>query len=122
MSDYTPSTDEVRDRFAYDEWDSQPEEEEPRRRLAFDRWLARHDAGVEAELEARIEDRDYWYRIATEAKDQRDAALSAIANVEAFAEGLMHDGVEPYTRIGKAIGKAIKAALGPVPSTGEGNE
>lgn len=41
---------------------------------------------AEAELEARIEDRDYWYRIATEAKDQRDAALATIAKVRELTD------------------------------------
>lgn len=46
MSENTPTTDEVRDRYAHDEWDIEAEVEEGPRRAAFDRWLAAHDAEV----------------------------------------------------------------------------
>lgn len=49
--------------------------------------------------------------IADEARSERDAALAAVANVRAFAEGLMSVDAEPYpTNIGKAILAALDGA------------
>lgn len=47
---------------------------------------------AEAELASRIEDRDYWYRIATEAKDQRDRAEAAVARVRSLIAEWQHVG------------------------------
>lgn len=44
MSDYTPTTDEVREDFAYP-WEAH-KQDRPARLAAFDRWLAQHDAKV----------------------------------------------------------------------------
>lgn len=89
---------------------------------------------LEAELEARIEDRDYWYKIATEAKDQRDAALSAIAKVEGLHQPFEWSfGFGPVTSCKGCADQGVPQenaswpcptirALGSVPSTGEGNE
>ena len=46
MSDYTPTTDEVEHRYAYDELYSMDCEADHR---AFRRWLAAHDAEVRAQ-------------------------------------------------------------------------
>lgn len=47
MSDYTPTTSEVEDRYAYDEWDVNPQEEEAPRRERFRHWLAAELAAAE---------------------------------------------------------------------------
>ena len=56
MSDYTPTTDEVRDRYAWGRSDvgyvSYDEAE-----AEFDLWLAAHDATVRAEERARMSQR-----------------------------------------------------------------
>lgn len=47
MTDYTPTTEEVRERYANDEWDV---ENEAVARLAdFNRWLEEHDRQVAEE-------------------------------------------------------------------------
>lgn len=45
MSEYTPTTEEIREDFAFDDWDNDPQGP-ARARARFDRWLAAHDAEV----------------------------------------------------------------------------
>lgn len=131
MNEYTPTTEEVRNCYAAN---PPAEHWHPSRhvhRVAFGRWLAEVERAaaekLEAELEARIEDRDYWYRGATEAKDQRDAALATIAKVEALLGAASDErGITWWEWIEDGLGGSLyadlRAALGSVPSTGEGNE
>lgn len=58
MSDYTPTTDEVREDFAYP-WEGFKQDREGRL-AAFDRWLADHDR--EAAARALEEAADDWQR------------------------------------------------------------
>lgn len=53
MSDYTPTTEEVRDRYAYNEWDIDEADEGYPRRAEFDRWF---QSEIEkAERRSRVE-------------------------------------------------------------------
>ena len=57
MSDWTPTTEQVRDGYRYDaeyEYHNPLSTEHVRLGRAFDRWLAAHDAQVRAEERERI--------------------------------------------------------------------
>ena len=49
MSDYTPTTDEVRDAYVDTGWAADGSLSDPRDPDEFDRWLAAHDAEVRAQ-------------------------------------------------------------------------
>lgn len=88
------------------------------------------DGGWQTQQPLGDEDRDYWYKIATEAKDQRDAALSTIAKVEALHQPDWSDWGIDHPEEGASCTCGYNGeypcptirALGSVPSTGEGND
>ena len=53
MSDYTPTTEEVRDGYGAAYW-YESDRDEVRKREGFDRWLTQHDAEITAQAEKRI--------------------------------------------------------------------
>ena len=54
MSEYTPDTEEVRDRYAYDAEEHTPYLSIEKARAQFDRWLATHDEQTRADERRRI--------------------------------------------------------------------
>ncbi|WP_424937542.1 MULTISPECIES: hypothetical protein [Bacteria] len=91
MSDYTPTTEDVR-RSALEYWPPITGEE-------FDRWLAAHDAEVRAALEAAEKRAEYWeseYRTAEDTKAELRAAL-AEQGTEEWEYGAQHSqGTNPH--------------------------
>ena len=84
MSDYTPTTDEVRDRYAWGRSDVEygPDAEAE---AEFNQWLAEHDATVRADYEEAVRE-----RIAQEIEERAPSPGTAYANAgSAYERGGM---------------------------------
>ena len=88
MSEYTPVTEEVRDRYAYDAEEHTPYLSIEKAHAQFDRWLATHDKQTRADERRRVAEE---IRVEMRRHDNAQVGFSAVgdayANAARIAEG-----------------------------------
>ena len=117
MSDYTPSTGEVRRRYAYARSDK-PGHKNQSAIAEFDRWLAAHDAEVLAAAGVTQPEPEYEY--SWEGVDDEgdgwimDEWFATVAGAERYADSRMGNWVR--TDKGKLIRRVKAGAWEPAPN------